>query len=156
VKTIASAFGVSRSNLIERMRPSDQTLRVRAPRSDDVELVGRIRCVVDERGRYGDRRVTALLNRPSVQVSPRVNHKRVYRLMKREGLLLQRHTGKSTRTHDGVVITRKSDLRWCSDSFEIRCWNAERVQVAFALDCCDREAMSYVATTAAVTGRNGT
>jgi hypothetical protein len=29
--------------------------------------------------------------------------------------LLQRHTGKSTRTHDGVIITLKSNLRWCSD-----------------------------------------
>jgi putative transposase len=38
------------------------------------------------------------------------------------------------------------------DSFEIRCWNGERVQVAFSLDCCDREAMRWVATTAAITG----
>jgi hypothetical protein len=39
--------------------------------------------------------------------------------------------GKPTRTHDGQVVTLRSDLRWCSDSFEIRCWNGERVQVAF-------------------------
>ena len=32
--------------------------------------------------------------------------------------------------------------RWCSDGFEIGCDNGERVRVAFALDCCDREAMS--------------
>jgi putative transposase len=43
-------------------------------------------------------------------------------------------------------------MRWCSDSFEVRCWSGERVQVAFALDCCDREVMSFVATPAAVTG----
>jgi len=30
--------------------------------------------------------------------------------------------------------------------------NRERVRVAFALDCCDREAMSWVATTAGITG----
>ena len=69
----------------------------------------------------------------------RVNAKRVYRVMKAPGLLLARYTGKSTRTHDGVIITLKSNLRWCSDGFEIRCWNGERVQVAFSLDCCDRE-----------------
>jgi putative transposase len=51
-----------------------------------------------------------------------------------------------------VIITLKSNLRWCSDAFEIRCWNGERVQVAFSLDCCDREIMGYVATTAAITG----
>ena len=46
---------------------------------------------------------------------------------------------------DGVIITLKSKLRWCSDSFEIRCWNGERIQVAFSLDCCDREAMRCAA-----------
>ena len=45
-----------------------------------------------------------------------------------------------------------SDLRWCSDAFEVACDNGERVRVAFALDCCDREAMSYVATTGGIGG----
>src|SRR5262249_18764107 len=58
-------------------------------------------------------------------------------------LLLERHTGRSTRTHDGQVITLKSDLRWCSDSFEIRCWNGDIVRVVFSLDCCDRECIAY-------------
>src|SRR6266480_714340 len=36
------------------------------------------------------------------------------------------------------------------DGFEIGCDNGEKVRVAFALDCCDREAMSFLATIAAV------
>jgi transposase InsO family protein len=82
----------------------------------------------------------------------KVNHKRVYRVMRAAGLLLERHTGKSTRTHDGRIITLASNMRWCSDCFEIRCWDGQRLQVAFALDGCDREIMSWVATTAAITG----
>jgi putative transposase len=35
---------------------------------------------------------------------------------------------------------------------EIGCWNGERVRIAFSLDCCDREAMSYVATTDGIDG----
>ena len=35
----------------------------------------------------------------------------------------------------------RSNLRRCSDGFEIVCDNAEKVRVAFALDCCDREAV---------------
>jgi transposase InsO family protein len=81
-----------------------------------------------------------------------VSHKRFYRVMRDAGLPLVRHTGKSTRTHHGQVVAPKSDLRWCSDAFEIRCWSGERVQVAFAVDCCDREVMAYVATTGAMTG----
>jgi putative transposase len=49
-------------------------------------------------------------------------------------------------------VTLRSDLRWCSDSFFLRCWSDELVEVAFALDTCDREVMAYVATTAAITG----
>jgi hypothetical protein len=61
-----------------------------------------------------------------------VNRNRVYRIMKAQGWLLARHTGKSTRTHDGVILTLRSNLRWCSDAFEVRCWNGARVQVAFS------------------------
>jgi transposase InsO family protein len=94
--------------------------------------------------------VAALLNRRPG--TAKVNHKRVYRVMRAAGLLLERHSGKSTRVHDGRIITLASKMRWCSDCFEIRCWDSQRLQVAFALDCCDREIMSWVATTPAITG----
>lgn len=29
-----------------------------------------------------------------------------------------------------------SNIRWCSDSFEFRCDDGDRLRVAFALDCC--------------------
>jgi transposase InsO family protein/transposase-like protein len=101
-------------------------------------------------GQLRYRRVAALLNRE--HGARKVNHKRVYRVMRAAGLLLQRYTGKSTRTHDGKIITLTSNMRWCSDSFEVRCWDGQRVQVVFALDCCDREVIAWVATTAAITG----
>ena len=53
---------------------------------------------------------------------------------------------------DGVVVTLKSNLRWCSDIFTIRCWNGEAVQVLFSLDCWDREAMRWLATSGGVSG----
>jgi len=46
------------------------------------------------------------------------------------------------------------DTRWCSDVFEIGCDNGEKVRIAFALDCCDREAISWVATTGAINSRD--
>lgn len=69
-------------------------------------------------------------------------------------MLLQRYTGKATRTHEGKVITLQSNLRWCSDTLTIRCFNQEKVEVAFCLDTCDREAISYVAVAGAMTGEN--
>ena len=72
--------------------------------------------------------------------------------MKVHGLLLDRHVGGDERRHDGRIAVDERNRRWCSDGFEIGCDNGERVRVAFALDCCDREAMSFLATTAGITG----
>jgi transposase InsO family protein len=74
----------------------------------------------------------------------------MYRIMKANDLLLTRYTGQPTYSHEGKVMTDRSNLRWCSDGFEIACTNSQRVRVAFSLDCCDREVMSYVATTGGI------
>ena len=71
--------------------------------------------------------------------------------MKVYGLLLQRHSGKADEyRHDGRVAVDTRNTRSCSDGFEIGCDNGVKVRVAFSLDCCDREAMGFVATTAGV------
>ena len=122
-------------------------------KSTDDDVLASIRSICDARPSYGYRRVTQLLKlQRQAEGLPPVNHKRVYRIMKQNKLLLQRFTGKPKREHKGQVITLKSDLRWCSDTFFIKCWDGHRVEVAFAMDCCDREVMAYVATTAAVDG----
>ena len=56
------------------------------------------------------------------------------------------------RTHDGVVIALRSNIRWCSDHFELACRNGEIVRVLFAIDACDREVMAWLATSAGISG----
>ena len=69
------------------------------------------------------------------------------------GLLLQRYAGGAEeRRHDGRIAVDCSNLRWCSDGFELGCDNGEKVRVAFALYCCDREVMGFVATTEGIKG----
>jgi putative transposase len=153
VKMVSTTLGVARSNVIER-RDGYRPPRGPQERPGDVELGGAIRRFVDERPTYGYRRIAALLKRErrSAGLTP-VNTKRVYRLMKKHGLLLERHTGRRRpREHDGQVATIRSNCRWCSDALEFTCWNGEVVRVAFALDCHDREAISWVATTAGISG----
>jgi transposase InsO family protein len=119
----------------------------------DKKLLSDIRKVLETRPSYGYRRVTAILNcqYKSTQ-TPKVNHKRIYRVMKENSLLLTAFGKKPTRTHDGKIITLRSNTRWCSDGFCITCDNGDRVYVAFSLDTCDREAMRYVASTKGVDG----
>ena len=114
--------------------------------SDD-ELLEHIKNVTDERPTYGYKRVTAVLRK-----SIRVNHKRVYRVMKENNLLLQKFGKRPTRTHDGKVETIASNVRWCSDSFKIQCWNGDKLEVAFSLDCHDREAISWVVSSRGISG----
>ncbi len=157
MKTVSEVLGVARSNLQVRVhRSADWTdrRRHRRPR-DDGELVTEIMAEIAALPSYGYRRAWTLVNRCRTQAGRRrVNHKRVYRVMRDYHLLLTRHTGRplDTRSHDGRIAVPESDRRWCSDGFEIACDNRERVRVAFALDCCDREAMSWVATTGGITG----
>ena len=152
MKAVAQAMGVARSNLAELLKRADPAPR--RPPPDDEWLLPMIRAIVAERASYGYRRVTALLNRQlEAEGRPRVNHKRIYRIMRTNQLLLPRYSGRRERRHDGVVITLKSNLRWCSDVFTIRCWNGEAVQVLFSLDCCDREVMGWLATAAASRAR---
>jgi len=147
VKAVADMRGVARSNLVEQMRDRPRQRLGRPPAPADA-LVAEIKAVIADLPTDGYRRVHAILRRKALDEGRQPpNHKRVYRVMKEHGLLLQRHAGGSERRHDGRIAGARSDLRWCSDAFEIGCENGERVRVAFALDCCDREAMSYVATT---------
>ena len=153
MKRVSETLGVARSNVLER-REGARPRRGPQERPGDVELAAAIRRLVDARPTYGYRRIAALLKRErrSDGLAP-LNTKRVYRLMKKHGLLLERHTGRRRpREHDGQVATIRSNCRWCSDALEFTCWNGEVVRVAFALDCHDREVISWVATTAGISG----
>jgi putative transposase len=150
VKQVADVLGVARSNLVQqiRARPRQRIGRPPVPADD---LVAAIKAVIADLPTYGYRWVHAILRRRTLaEGRPPPNHKRVYRVMKERGLLLQRNAGGAERRHDGKIAVATSDLRWCSDAFEVACDNGERVRIAFALDCCDCEVMSYVATTGGV------
>lgn len=127
--------------------------RVRYNQEEDKILLSYIREITDRRASYGYRRVTTLLNhRLKEEGKNKVNHKRIYRIMKLNNLLLPAFGKKPTRLHDGKVITLRSNTRWCSDTFTIQCKNGDRVFVAFAMDTCDREILGYIASTIGIDG----
>ena len=153
MKRVAETLGVARSNLIARAA-GKRPKRGPQTRAGDAQLTSDIRRLVDRRPTYGYRRIAALLKRERRAAGlDSVNAKRVYRLMKKHGLLLARHTGRGApRIHDGTIITGRFNERWCSDVLEFTCWSGEVVRVAFALDSHDREVISWVATTAGISG----
>ena len=148
MKRVTDALAVSRSNTYECSR-SPRPRPERYSKAEDAFLLPLIVELLGGRQTYGYRRIQRLLNRQLVAGGRTpVNHKRVYRIMRQNNLLLARFTGsRPDKTHTGKVSTLKRNQRWCSDGFEIACDNGERVRVIFALDTCDREVMAYSATT---------
>ena len=102
MKTVAATLQVARSNLIER-RDGSRSQRAPQNRAGDFDLVADIRRLVDQRPTYGYRRIAALLKRERRSAGRQpVNAKRIFRLMKKHGLLLQRYTGRRRPgEHDG-------------------------------------------------------
>jgi hypothetical protein len=117
-------------------------------------VLEQLRILAMQRPTYGYRRLWALLRRQRRAVGlPPVNTKRVYRLAKTHKFLLQRYTGSPpVRVHEGTVAVERSDQRYCLDGLEITCDNGERARVTFSLDCCDRQAIAFAATTAGISG----
>ena len=102
VKIVADTLGVSRSQLHSRLREGSRP-RGRYQKTEDGGLLASIRTLTDDRPTYGYRRIWALLNRQRESAGlSRLNHKRIYRLMSQNGLLLQRYTGKPPVEHTTV------------------------------------------------------
>lgn len=125
MKRVANVLEVARSNVTAQMKahPHQRTGRPPLPADD---LVAEIKALVADLPTYGYRRVHALLRRRAVaEGRPPPNHKRVCRVIKEHGLLLQRHAGGAERRRDDRVAVAQSDLRWCSDAVEAgsECYN---------------------------------
>ncbi|EFB6181486.1 TPA: IS3 family transposase, partial [Escherichia coli] len=151
VSLVSRCLRVSRAQLHVILRRTDDWKDGRRSRhSDDMDVLLRIHHVIGELPTYGYRRVWALLRRQAeLDGMPAINAKRVYRIMCQNALLLERKTAvpPSKRAHTGKVAVKESNQRWCSDGFEFRCDNGEKLRVTFALDCCDREALYWAVTT---------
>jgi putative transposase len=110
--------------------------------ADDRIVTAQIRSIIRTRAAYGARRVRALVNRG---FATDYNLKRIRRVMDLHGWTLPRSARRRTgRAHRGRIQRDVSNERWCRDGLEIACWNGELVQVAFALDCHDREVLAHV------------
>lgn len=99
--------------------------------------------ITAKKSTYGVPRVKALLKR---DYELNVTKYMIHRYMKEEGLLITRHrTRGSSRPHTGQIAVEKPNTRWASDITSIKCWNGEKLRVAFLMDCCDRSIISWKA-----------
>lgn len=117
----------------------------RYKKSSDDSILIEIKKVIKKRPSYGYKRVTAIINTERRKLNLKTyNRKRIYRIMDMNGLILKKSNVKREHEKTGKIITLFSNTRWCSDGLEVKCFNGEKVYVAFTLDCHDRECIGVV------------
>ncbi len=153
MKNVAEALGISRGHLttlVKSAGTSAEFWKKRTPSHlmTDLEILNRLKKIINRRSTYGYRRAAAILNKELKNEGLKrfVNHKRVYRLMSENALLLEKSGQvKPIRPHTGKVQTISSNTRWCSDSLVVKCWNGQKLEGVFAMDTCDREILAWKA-----------
>lgn len=122
---------------------------------DDGFVLSEIQKVLNIRPSYGYKRVTAMINRERTKINlKKLNKKRILRVMQMNGLAFPKPFSDRIHVSTGKVMTLFSNTRWCSDCFEIKCFNGEKVYVIFTLDTCDREAIRFIAKTEPILARD--
>jgi putative transposase len=127
----------------------------RYKKSADDSILIEIKKVIERRPSYGYKRVTAIINTERRKEALKTyNRKRIYRIMDMNGLIMKKSSVKREHQKTGKIITLFSNTRWCSDGLEIKCFNGEKVFVAFTLDCHDRECIGVVGSKEPLLGTN--
>jgi putative transposase len=117
--------------------------RPRVVPDDEPRLVGRITKLASDYGRYGYRRITALLRREGWCV----NHKRVERLWRREGLKVPQRQPKRRRLwfNDGSCIRLRPEHRdhvWSYDFVQARTHDGQAFRMLTVIDEFTRECLA--------------
>lgn len=135
-------FGIARSTLY--LKESERPMYYK--KSEDGAVLSEIKNILNLRPTYGYKRVTSMINKIRIKNGQSsYNKKRILRIMQMNGLVYSKISAQRKHEGTGKVMTLRSNTRWCSDCFEIKCFNGEKVFVMFVLDTCDREVIGYLA-----------
>jgi transposase InsO family protein len=117
-----------------------------SPPSDEEQLTGDIVALATRYGRYGYRRITALLNN---ELGWRVNHKRVERIWRKEGLKVPKKQPKRGRLwlNDGSCIRLRPEYKghvWSYDFMIDRTANGRAFKILNIIDEYTRECLAML------------
>ena len=104
-----------------------------------------MRAIASERRRFGYRRVGLMLEREGVTM----NHKKLRRLYKEEGLAVRRRRGRkrATGTRRPLDIPTRPNERWSLDFVSDVFGEARRFRMLGVIDDCTRECIGLIADT---------
>lgn len=141
-------YEVSQRRACHLVRVDPKTVR-RKKVPDNPEIRERMRVIAHERRRFGYRRIGLMLEREGIVM----NHKKLRRLYKEEGLAVKRRKGRKRATgiRAPIELPSKPCERWSldfvSDVFEQTNGCGRRFRMLCVIDDCTRENLALVADT---------
>ena len=129
---VQEALQLSERRACRAVGVSRASIRYKSQRQEPTELVNEIRAVAKERPRFGYRGIYRVLRRRGRQV----NHKRVYRLYRNEGLhiRIRRRRRYAASPREGVAKPTRPGQRWSMDFVSDHLANGRRLRVLTVID----------------------
>jgi len=120
-------------------------VRYRSTRPNDAAIRERLRDLANERRRFGFRRLGILLRREGIVM----NHKKLLRLYREEGLAVRRRMGRKRAlgTRAPMVVPSGPNQRWSLDFVSDAFTDGRRFRILCVVDDFSRECLSLVADT---------
>lgn len=137
-------YEVSQAKACRLVRVDPKTVRrKRAP--DCPEIRQRMREIAHERRRFGYRRIGLMLEKEGIVM----NHKKLYRLYKDEGLTVKRRKGRkrATGVRAPVDAPQRPNDRWSLDFLSDVFEPGRRFRILAVIDDCTRECLGLIADT---------
>lgn len=133
-------FGFSQRRACRLIGAGRSTIRYQGRRREDAELRDRLRELAAQRPRFGYRRLHVLLQRAGITV----NHKRIERLYREEGLAVRCRKRKSlTRIRRGRPLApERANEQWALDFLQDALASGRKVRVLSIIDVWTREALA--------------
>ena len=133
-------FGVSQRRACQLVSVARATIRYRSRRGNDEPLRTRLRQLAEQRPRFGYRRLHALLRRDGIVV----NHKRIARIYREEGLAVRRRVRKSVvRLRRGRPdVPHRANEQWALDFLHDALASGRMIRILSVIDVFTREALA--------------
>jgi putative transposase len=145
VAHLVDAHGMSERRACKTIGSCRMTMRYQTTRTDDAGLRQRMKAIAHERRRFGYRRVHVLLKREGY----RVNHKKLFRLYRKEKLAVRRRGGRKRTigTRAPMMVPMAPNDRWSLDFVSDQLTDGRRFRILTVVDDCTRECLALVPDT---------
>lgn len=145
VARLRSAFEVSERRACSALGVDRTLVRYRSARPDDIDLRTRLRELAAQRRRFGYRRLHILMIREGLCM----NHKKLRRLYREEGLQVRRRGGRKRAlgTRAPIALRQGPNQRWSLDFQSDALADGRRFRIFAVVDDFTRECLALIADT---------